>query len=112
MESRRQFRDLSNRHNRVRDENEMLKSECTSLSARLSQLEGSSSSELASLRDRLAEVEGDRDGLKGWKRRAESLSIELEELKRRNEYRREDVGEGGDEALRKELKREPRLADS
>lgn len=88
----------------------MLKSEVTSLSARLSQIEGSSSSELASLRDRLVEVEKDRDDLKGWKRRAEHFGIELEELRRRNEYRRQDSAEAGGEAnaeeLKKSLKRE------
>ena len=108
MESRRQIRDLTTRNNRIRDENEMLNSECSSLNAKLSQLEASSSSELATLRNRLSEVESDRDGLKGWQRRAESLSIEIEELKRRSGSRGQDEKPGteDDKALRKELKGE------
>ena len=106
MESRRQIRDLTTRNNRIRDENEMLNSECSSLNAKLSQLEASSSSELATLRNRLSEVESDRDGLKGWQRRAESLAIEIEELKRRSGSRGQDEKPGteDDKALRKELK--------
>lgn len=88
----------------------MLNSECSSLNAKLSQLEASSSAELATLRNRLSEVESDREGLKGWQRRAESLAIELEELKRRNGSRSQDerAGTEDDKALRKELKGESR----
>lgn len=106
MESRRQIRDLTTRNNRIRDENEMLNSECSSLNAKLSQLEASSTAELATLRNRLSEVESDRDGLKGWQRRCESLAIEMWELKRRNGSRGQDetVETEDDKALRKELK--------
>lgn len=84
----------------------MLNSECSSLNAKLSQLEASSSAELATLRNRLSEVESDREGLKGWQRRAESLAIEMEELKRRNGSRgqEERAGTEDEKALRKELK--------
>ena len=106
MESRRQIRDLTTRHNRTRDENELLNSECSTLNAKLSQLEASTSTELATLRNRLSEVESDRDGLKGWQRRAENLAIEIEELKRRNgSHGHDERGDNGDDkALRKELK--------
>jgi hypothetical protein len=77
----------------------------------LAHLKEHSAKEIALLQSRLQEAEQNVETLKGWKRRSESLTIELEERKRMNQGSRqgerdEEDEKKGDEVLRKELRRE------
>lgn len=67
-----------------RSQLEDLQFQCSNLSAENLRLKRETRSEIDLLEGRIKEVEGERDGLKGWQRRAESLSIQLEELRRMN----------------------------
>ncbi len=87
-----------------------LESEHAQLSNQHSSLSLNTSREIDLLTSRLHEVEAERDGLRGWERRARGLSIELEEARRKaDEGRRGREDEGAerklDDAMRKELRR-------
>ena len=80
------------------------------MSGQLSGLQMQNGNDVGSLSARLAEVEKERDTLRGWQKRAQALSIELEEQKRRADEgrragaeRKED--DKTDEVVRKELRR-------
>lgn len=77
----------------------------------LANLKEHSSNEIALLQSRLQEAEKNVETLKGWKRRAEGLTIELEERKRmaqesRQGERDEEGDKKGNEVLRQEIRRE------
>jgi mitotic spindle assembly checkpoint protein MAD1 len=87
-----------------------LESEHAQLSNQHSGLSLNTSREIDLLTSRLREVEAERDGLRGWERRARGLSIDLEEARRKAEENRrgqeDEVAEHKmDDTIRKELKR-------
>ena len=87
-----------------------IESEHAQLSNQHSGLSLNTSRELDLLTSRLREVEAERDGLRGWERRARGLSIDLEEARRKaDESRRgneDEVAEQKmDDTMRKELRR-------
>ncbi|WOO77161.1 Spindle assembly checkpoint component mad1 [Vanrija pseudolonga] len=82
-----------------------------SLTARYHNLSNSSKSEISLLENRVKDIERERDELRQWQRRAEALSIQLEEEKRKAQdgaRRREDAAADrkGDEVVRGELRRQ------
>jgi hypothetical protein len=62
-----------------------LDSQYRAVAAEHSRLKREARDEIKLLEDRLKEVEGERDALRGWQRRAENLSIELEDVRRNQE---------------------------
>lgn len=101
-ELRRQSRKWAN-------ELESLRSQYDSLTAEHLKVSQSNKSLEDLYERRLREVEGERDGLRQWQRRAQSLAIELEEEKRKavEGARAKDdeaADRKGDETIRKELR--------
>ncbi|OCF45761.1 mitotic spindle assembly checkpoint protein MAD1 [Kwoniella heveanensis CBS 569] len=114
-DERRQYNDeishLRHKNETLTNEFETLKTQYNILTGQHSTFTRNASSEISLLNSRIEELERERDGLKGWERRARGLSIELEEEKRRNEERRErgeleQEGRRVDETLQKEVKRQ------
>ena len=75
---------------------------------KLSNEHNSQTNEIGALRSQKAELEGEKLSLIGWKRRAESLSIELEERRRMAEAGLEQPGAKVDTKLSDELRRKAR----
>lgn len=95
---------------KTENEYERLQTEYAELSNQHSSLTLNANNEIASLQSRLRDVESDRDRLKGFERRAQGLSIELEEEKRKADEgrrgREDDKQERGmEDVVRKELRR-------
>jgi mitotic spindle assembly checkpoint protein MAD1 len=92
------------------DAHARLQREHTQLSSSHSALTLQYNSEIQLYQHRVKELEADRDRLKGWERRAQGLSIELEEVKRKAAEGRREVEDRKedrvvDETLAKELRR-------
>ena len=103
-----QVKDLRLERNKFSDSLEQLQSQHKQLETQHNVLISSSKSEIDLLTSRLKEVEADRNRLKTFERRSQGLSIELEEERRKAALgRSQDVEGETDDALRKELKREP-----
>lgn len=66
----------------------------------------SAEGELDLLRSRVIEVEGERDRLKGWERRARALAIELEEERRKATEGRIDRDDAANEQKMDRLMKE------
>lgn len=105
------LKDLRLKNSTLSNNLEQLKSDHSQLNNTHSSLTMNTSREISGLNSRLKELESERESMRGWERRANGLSIQLEEEKRkREEVRRgqEDKEEGGkvDEVVRKELRRQ------
>ena len=105
-----QLRELRQQNGHLSNSLAQLKSEHAQLSNQHSTLTLNSSAEISLLTSRMKELEGERDALRGWERRARGLSIDLEEAKRKAEEGRRGVEDEGterkvDDTMRKELRR-------
>ncbi|ODN79409.1 hypothetical protein L202_03401 [Cryptococcus amylolentus CBS 6039] len=111
-EERRRYADevalLRQRNTALVNELEELRSQHTLLYGKHTSLSSSTSNEITLLQARIAEVEKERESLKGWERRARGLSIELEEERRRRIEggEKESVPSKPDETLSNEVKRQ------
>lgn len=106
-----QLKEIRQQNSQLSNSLAQLESEHAQLSNQHSGLSLNTSREIELLTSRLRDVEGERDGLRGWERRARGLSIDLEEARRKAEESRrgkedEVVDRQVDETMRKELRRE------
>jgi hypothetical protein len=100
---------VKTRFNRTREENERLQSEYSQLTHKVANLE-QISKPLPELYDQIKELRNQNKELQSWRGRAQALSINLEEEKRRNQMQtraekdqKED--EGGEKMYRQEMAR-------
>jgi chromosome segregation ATPase len=107
----REVSSLRTRNSELDGEMAELRQKYSRLSRTHNSLVESAEGELDLLRSRVVEVEGERDRLKGWERRAGALAIELEEERRRALEGRSDRDEEAsdqkvDRVMKDELHRE------
>lgn len=107
-----EIRSLKNRTNRTQDENERLHSECSRLGDKVSNLEQLKKPHQI-LEERVKELQAQNQELNRWRSRAESLSIALEEEKRKVTTRSEDKKDqiedrAGEKVYREEFNRASR----
>lgn len=107
----REVSNLRTRNSELDGETAELRQKFSRLSRTHNSLVESAEGELDLLRSRIVEVEGERDRLKGWERRAGALAIELEEDRRRAQEGRFDRDEEAsdhkvDRVMKDELHRE------
>jgi DNA repair exonuclease SbcCD ATPase subunit len=74
---------MRTRTNKTKDENERLHSEISQLNHKVSNLE-QISKPLAGLENQIKDLRAQNQELQGWRKRAEAISIELEETKRKS----------------------------
>ena len=108
-----QLRELRNANNALRNAHEQLTSEHTKVSNEYNLLLVDSKAEITTLESHLKVKQEQVDQLKGFQRRSENLSIQLEEEKRKadegRQGREDEKGDRkGDEVMRAELRREYR----
>ncbi|KAK1921723.1 spindle assembly checkpoint component Mad1 [Papiliotrema laurentii] len=113
----RAIQELRNQNSALSDAHARLQREHTQLSSSHSALTLQYNSEIQLYQHRVKELEADRDRLKGWERRAQGLSIELEEVKRKAAEGRREVEDRKedrvvDETLAKELRRQSQYLSS
>ena len=108
----KQLGELRNTNTALRNAHEQLKSEHTKVANEYNRLLVDSKAEINVLESHLDVKQGEVDRLKGFQRRSENLSIQLEEEKRRADEGRqgredETADRKGDQVIRNELRREP-----
>jgi DNA repair exonuclease SbcCD ATPase subunit len=74
---------MRTRTNKTKDENERLHSEISQLNHKVSNLE-QISKPLVGLENQIKDLRAQNQELQGWRKRAEAISIELEETKRKS----------------------------
>ncbi|WWC86741.1 uncharacterized protein L201_001619 [Kwoniella dendrophila CBS 6074] len=102
---------LRNTKSNIMNELESLKSEHRIILGKYTSLKSNANSEISLLNSRIIELENQLNQLKSWERRAQSLSIELEEERRKNEEKHEkgqldNENRRIDDTLQKEVKRQ------